>query len=288
MLPWLDRSGRLSPLKLATFVLLFAPGLWLAVRWNLDLLGPKPVTAAIHASGDWAVRILIASLAVTPLRRVANWPKLILIRRMLGIGVLSYALLHLGLYALDQGFDLARVASEIALRIYLTIGFVALLGLCVLGATSTDAAIRRLGARWHSLHRLVYGIGVLALVHFFLQSKVDVSQPVLWTGFFLWLMGYRLMRKAGLPDGPVALAGLALAAALATALVEAAWYAVRNGISGAMVLSANLEFYEIRPAWWVLAAGLALAALALIRGAARQPSKARRNAPPRAIEAVGG
>jgi sulfoxide reductase heme-binding subunit YedZ len=266
--PWLDRAGRLSPLKLATFLLVLAPALWIAWLWATQGLGPKPVTEAIHRSGDWTVRLLIATLAVTPLRRIANYPKLILVRRMLGLAVLGYALLHLSLYTLDQAFDLVRVATEIVLRIYLLIGFTALLGLAVLGATSTDAAIRRLGGAWQRLHRAIYAVGVLALAHYFLQAKLNVTQPVLWSGLFVLLMGYRLIRRLELPEGPLGLAALAVAAGLATALLEAGWYAAATGANAAMVLSANLDFeYEIRPAWYVLAVGLALSVTAVVRRA---------------------
>jgi sulfoxide reductase heme-binding subunit YedZ len=266
--PWHDRAGRLSPLKLATFLLVLAPAVWIAWLWATQGLGPKPVTEAIHRTGDWTVRLLIATLAVTPLRRIANYPKLILVRRMLGLAVLGYALLHLSLYAVDLAFDLKRIATEIVLRIYLLIGFTALLGLTALGATSTDAAIRRLGGNWQRLHRVIYAIGVLALVHYFLQSKLNVTQPVLWSGFFLLLMGYRLIRRFELPEGPVGIAALAVAAGLTTALLEAGWYAAATGANAAMVLAANLEFdYEIRPAWYVLAVGLALGLTAVVRRA---------------------
>jgi sulfoxide reductase heme-binding subunit YedZ len=268
LFPWLDRAGRLSPLKLATFLLVLAPALWIAWLWATQGLGPKPVTEAIHRTGDWTVRLLIATLAVTPLRRIANYPKLILVRRMLGLAVLGYALLHLSLYGLDQAFDLKRIAAEIVLRIYLLIGFTALLGLVALGATSTDAAIRRLGGNWQRLHRVIYAVGVLALAHYFLQAKLNVTQPVLWSGLFLLLMGYRLIRRFELPEGPLGLAALAVAAGIATALLEAGWYAAATGAHAAMVLSANLEFeYDIRPAWYVLAIGLALSLTALVRRA---------------------
>jgi sulfoxide reductase heme-binding subunit YedZ len=214
------------------------------------------------------VRLLVATLAVTPLRRIANYPKLILVRRMLGLAVLGYALLHLSLYGLDQAFDLKRIAAEIVLRIYLLIGFTALLGLVALGATSTDAAIRRLGGNWQRLHRVIYAVGVLALAHYFLQAKLNVTQPVLWSGLFLLLMGYRLIRRFELPERPLGLAALAVAAGIATALLEAGWYAAATGAHAAMVLSANLEFeYDIRPAWYVLATGLALSLTALVRRA---------------------
>ena len=129
------------------------------------------------------------------------------------------------------------MASEIALRIYLTIGFVALLALVALGATSTDAAIRRLGgARWNRLHKAVYAIGVLALIHFFLQSKIDVTQVVLMSGFFVFLMGYRLMHRYGLRSELLA-AARAVAWAVLTAAIEAA--AARHRRPELRVLAAN-------------------------------------------------
>ncbi|AWN52402.1 protein-methionine-sulfoxide reductase heme-binding subunit MsrQ [Methylobacterium sp. 17Sr1-1] len=252
--PWLDRAGRLSRFKLAVFLLALAPGLWFTAAYALDRLGAKPLTAYLHAMGDWSVRFLILSLAVTPMRRIANAPKLILVRRMLGLTALAYALVHFTLYVADQKFDLARVASEIVFRIYLTIGFVGLLGLTVLGVTSTDGMIRRLGKTWPRLHRLVYPLTALALLHFFLQSKIDVSSPVYWSGLFLALMGWRLMHQLKVPSTPLPLLGLSLAAGLATAGLETAWYALATGVPAGAVLAANLDFsYDVRPAWWVLA-----------------------------------
>jgi sulfoxide reductase heme-binding subunit YedZ len=265
-LPWLDRAGRLSRLKLATFLLVLAPGLWIAFSWWMGWYQPKPVTEAIHATGLWTVRLMLATLAVTPLRRIGNWPQLILVRRMLGVAAFAYIVIHFSLYCLDQQFDLGRVASEIALRIYLTIGFVALVGLAILAATSTDKMVRRLGRRWQPLHRLVYAITPLMLVHFYLQSKIDVTEAVLMTGFFVLAFGYRLMHRFGIVLRPVPLVAMAIAGGLATALIEAGWYAATTGAPWQLVIAANLDFgLEIRPAWWVGAAGLALAAVAVVR-----------------------
>lgn len=266
-LPWRDRSGRLSALKLCTFVAVLLPGLSVALGWELGWLAPKPVTEAIHETGLWAVRILVASLAVSPLRRIAQWPKLIAVRRMLGLAVLAYAAVHLMLYIVDQKFDLAHVATEIALRFYLTIGFIAFLGFVALGATSTDAMIKRLGGlAWNRLHALVYPIAVLALLHFMIQSKLDVSQPVIMIGLFLILMGQRLLQRYSLGDSIVALAGLAAASSILTAFLEAAWYHVRNGIDVADVLGADLGFDDaVRPAWFVLAAGVAVVVVRIMR-----------------------
>lgn len=275
--PWLDRAGRLSRLKLAAFLACVAPALYLAGAYALDALGAKPITALIHGTGEWTVRFLLASLAVSPLRRIADWPKLINLRRMLGVTGAAYALAHLALYVVDQNFVFAKVVTEIALRTYLTIGFVALLGLIALGATSTDTAIRTMGPNWHRLHRLVYTIAVLGLVHYFLQSKIDVTDPVFWSGLFLLLMGWRAMRRFKLPERPWALLLLAITAGLLTAGLEAAWYGIASGVPADLVLGANLDFSgPIRPAWWVLAIGLILPALSLVRGRRAGRSSAKR------------
>ena len=115
------------------------------------------------STGQWAVRLILLSLLVTPLRRVAQWPKLINVRRMVGVAAFAYALAHFTIYVvLDQKLDAAARRSEIVLRFYLTIGFVALLGLTRSAATSTDAMIRRLGGqRWNRLHKLIYVIAAL-------------------------------------------------------------------------------------------------------------------------------
>lgn len=277
-LPWLDRAGRLSVLKLAVFVLVLAPGAYLAGALALDALGPKPVTAAIHETGDWAVRLLVASLAITPLRRIANWPQLILVRRMIGVAALGYLLVHFALYIVDQGFDLRRVATEIVLRVYLTIGFVALVGLSVLGATSTDAMVKRLGPLWHRLHRWVYLLMALGLVHYLMQTKLNVTQPVLWTGVFLLLMGHRALHAAGVATRPLTLAGLAVVAGIVTALFEGAWYKLATGarVPFLAILEQNLDVsYELRPALWVAIVGLGLAAVNLVRGKPARPARAQ-------------
>ena len=263
--PWTDNRGQLSWLRLTVFVLLLLP----AVRIFHDLaFGPilaEPFEAALHASGTWAVRILLISLAITPMRRIFAWNRLIGVRRMLGLAVLAYALLHLGLYAAEEQWNLAKVASEIVLRSYLTIGFAALAGFLLLGATSFDAAVRKLGRTWNRLHSLVYLLAGLALVHFFLQSKSDVSEPTLMAGLFLLLMLYRLAPKFGLNlANPLVLAGSALTAAAGTAGIEYAWYALATGIPADRVFWANFDVaLTIRPAVWVGITGLGVAAVML-------------------------
>lgn len=279
-MPWRDRTGAVSALKALVFAALFVPALLLAqAAWD-HALGPKPWQAATHDSGTWAIRLLLLGLLVTPARQVLRQARIAELRRMLGVACFAYALLHLGLYAGDNGFDLVKVGAEIVKRIYLTIGFVALAGLAALAATSTDAALRRMGgASWRRLHRLVYPLAVLALVHFTLQSKADVTEPMLMAGLFAWLMGYRLIAPAGGAPGVLALAGLAVAAAGFTAAVEFAWYGLATGIDPWRVLAANLDVtFGLRPALWVGVAGLGAAALRVVAGL-RKPQ--RRRAPAR-------
>lgn len=287
MAPWYDRAGRLSPLKLLVFISLFLPALWLAGLALTQSLGARPLNTAIHFAGLWMVRFLMITLAITPARKLFRWGQLILVRRMLGVAAFAYGLLHLGLYIVDQNLDLARVASEIWLRIYLTIGFVALLGLTALAVTSTDGWVRRLGGkRWQGLHRIVYPVGVLALIHFFMQAKLNVSDAAWMSGFFLWLMGYRIWDRWGQFGSIPSLLGLAALSAVATALVEAGWYAIATQAPALKVLEANLGFAAgLRPAWWVLIVALGVTLAVALRRALmkKRPAKA---APKLALDRV--
>ena len=266
--PWTDRAGRFSFLKTAVFILVLLPALYYAYRLSQNDLGPLPYKEALHRIGDWTIRFLIATLLLTPLQRIVMWPKLALIRRMLGVTTFAYALIHFSLYVLNEKLDLVFVASEIVKRIYLTIGFTALIGLSLLAATSTDWALRKLGRNWKRLHMIVYGLGVLMLLHYFMQSKIDVSQATLWSGFFILLMIYRVAIKFRVTLNPLALAVCAIAAGLATALAEFAWYGIATGVDPVRVLKANLFFaYGLRPAWIVLIVGLIAALLPWIRPA---------------------
>lgn len=266
--PWTDRSGRFSALKTAVFILALLPLIYYAFElWQNDL-GPLPYKEALHRIGDWTVRLLIITLALTPLQRILMWPRLALIRRMLGVTTFAYALTHLTLYTANEKFDLVFVASEIVKRIYLTIGFTALIGLSLLAATSTDWALRKLGRNWKRLHMIVYAIAVLALLHYFMQSKIDVSQATMWSGFFILLMIYRIALKFRFALKPLILASCAVAAGFMTALIEFTWYGIATGVDPFRVLKANLVFaYGLRPAWIVLIVGIAVALLPWIKQA---------------------
>jgi methionine sulfoxide reductase heme-binding subunit len=278
--PWRDNGGRLSLLKLAVFAALFLPGAWTLLSYPLGALGARPLNEAIHQFGLWGFRFLFLSLTITPARRLLQLPRLALVRRMIGAAAFAYIAIHFTLYAADQMFDLWKVASEIVLRIYLTIGFVALLGLAALAATSTDGMVRRLGGRnWMRLHRIVYGIGVLATVHYFMQRKLEIYEPTVMAGIFVWLMGYRLIasRYGERIRVPVwALLMLAFAAGSATAAGEAIYFFLARGVDPLRILAVDFSLdVGIRPGWIVLAAGLAALALAAWRRMAKRPVAAR-------------
>ena len=205
---------------------------------------------------------------------------------MIGVGAFVYAATHISLYVADQMFDLWKVASEIALRLYLTIGFTALLGLAALAATSTDGMVRRLGGkRWQRLHTIIYGIGLLALIHFFQQTKADVSVPTFVAGLFGWMIGYRLLVKLRKTrDEPPAWMLLALSVAVAalTFIAEAIGIGARVQRLAACGAATGVRFRHlamIRPGWLVLGAGLIVVAIDLVRARFGKPRPARTPAP---------
>jgi len=283
--PWLDHAGKFAAFKALVFVLLFVPFTLTAIDYAQGNLGPRPNTEAIHAVGLCAIRYLFIALAVTPFRQLLKWPRLADVRRMIGVASFAYIAVHLSLYTADQMFDLEKVATEIALRIYLTIGFVALLGLASLAATSTDGMVRRLGAKsWRRLHRIVYGIGLLAVIHFFMQSKLDVWEPTIMAGFYLWLMGWRALPWIGVEPrraGALAALGLTVAAWVVTMLGEALYFELLTPAPFARVLEANLmlELDMLRPGWIVLAGGLALTVAAALRAVLARGTKKLRPEP---------
>ncbi|MGD1876184.1 MAG: sulfite oxidase heme-binding subunit YedZ [Kiloniellaceae bacterium] len=250
-IPWTDRTGRFSRLRATAFAAAVSPAAWIAIAFSTGGLGAEPLKEATHLTGTWTLYFLLASLAVTPLKGLLGWTRLIGIRRMLGLTAFGYIAAHLALYVGDQNWDLAKAVSEITSRIYLTIGFAALIGLAALAATSFDAAIRRLRRNWKRLHRTVYLLAALGLLHFFLQSKSDVSQAVLLSGVFIGLMLHRAPTVSRTPAGVL---GVAVFSGVAAAALEFAWYAAGSGIPAERVLLSNLDFsYQVRPMWWVMA-----------------------------------
>jgi sulfoxide reductase heme-binding subunit YedZ len=270
-IPWTDRAGRFSPLRLSLLVALCAPAAVLLFLLADNQLGAEPWKAAMREAGSHAAHILLISLAVTPLRWIADWPKAATLRRMVGVAALAYALLHLTLYAGHLAWNLPAVVTEIATRIYLTLGFAVLAGLCALGWTSTDRWQARLGRRWKRLHRWVYLLAAGAVLHAFLQSRARADGAVVLAGCYLWLMLWRLLPGQHRAQ-PAALLALAIVAALGSALIEFAWYAAATKLPAARILAANLDLAAgWRPAQIVLLAGCAIAMLPLRR---RLPARA--------------
>lgn len=158
-----------------------------------DGLGADPVAALTHATGEWALRLLLLGLALTPLRRLTGqaWP--IRFRRLVGLYAFFYACLHLSIYlVLDLGGFWTQIFEDIAKRPYITVGFSAWLLLLPLALTSTRGWIRRLGRRWGQLHRLVYGAAALAVLHFLWLVKSDLREPLLYAAILTVLLGLRL------------------------------------------------------------------------------------------------
>jgi sulfoxide reductase heme-binding subunit YedZ len=243
-------------LRLVTLIGLCLPALELAWRWYNGDLEPRPVTVATHATGDWAVIFLMLSLAMTPARALFDWMPLVQIRRRIGVAAALYAGAHFMIYVLDQKWNLVVVATEIIKRFYLTIGFVALLMLVVLAVTSTDGWQKRLRRNWKRLHWLIYPAAFIAIVHFFIQSKVKIGEPAFTAGLFAWLMLWRVL-PSRLQRSYLGLALLAVASTLAAVAFEAAWYGLVNGRDPTVVLLANLDpELAFRPAQKVLIASL--------------------------------
>jgi len=156
-------------------------------------LGANPIEELIHRLGIWGLNFLLITLAVTPLRRLTGKGWLLRFRRMFGLFAFFYVSLHFLTYAgLDQRFDLSVIFEDIAERPFITVGFTAFLLLIPLAATSTNAMMKRLGRRWQKLHRLVYVIAILGVVHFYWQVKLDTLEALVYAAILAVLLGYRL------------------------------------------------------------------------------------------------
>jgi sulfoxide reductase heme-binding subunit YedZ len=180
-------------LKVAVWALGLAPLAWLGGRIVRDDLGANPIEELIHFAGTWALVILLAALAVTPVRRLVGWNVLAQIRRPVGLFAFFYASLHmLSYFGLDQGFAWTYIVEDVVERPYITVGTASFLILLALAATSTRGWIRRLGRRWQRLHRLVYVAATLGVVHFYWQVKADTRWPLVAALVLAILLGARV------------------------------------------------------------------------------------------------
>jgi sulfoxide reductase heme-binding subunit YedZ len=181
--------------KPAAFAVCLLPLIWLAGRAAAGDLGANPIEAAVRHLGDWSLRMLLAALAVTPLRRLTGWSALARLRRMLGLFAFAYAALHLSAYvALDQFFDWASVWTDIVKRRYILVGAASFVILLALAATSTDGMVRRIGPRrWRALHRLVYAAAPLGALHYFMMAKTGVQTPLTYGAAAAALLAARVV-----------------------------------------------------------------------------------------------
>jgi methionine sulfoxide reductase heme-binding subunit len=202
-----QRRRAIKPDKPITFVLCSLPLAWLAMRtFNIAgfSLGPNPVEALLHGLGSWGLRLLLLTLCVRPAAVILRQPRLMRLRRMTGLFSFTYLTLHfLTWLVLDQSLNLHLVLADIVKRPYITVGFAGLLLLVPLALTSTDRWMRRLGRRWHSLHRLIYVTALLGCIHFWWQVKADWREPLLYVVIYAFLMGWRWRKQ---PRRSVALA----------------------------------------------------------------------------------
>ena len=190
----MNREKRIAAIKTGLFALALVPFAALVVAGFTGGLGANPVESITHTTGEWTLRLLLATLAITPLRHLTGWAWLVRLRRMVGLFAFFYLMLHFTTYAvLDASLDLAYVVEDVADRLYITAGFAAFVMLVPLAATSTNAMVRRLGpVRWRRLHRLVYAAGICGVLHYLWLVKADLREPLVYTGILALLLAARL------------------------------------------------------------------------------------------------
>lgn len=183
--------------KPVLLMLCLLPAAWLAAAFGRGGLGVNPIEKITHETGQWTLRLLLATLAVTPLRRILGRPELIRFRRLLGLVAFFYAILHLFTYLwLDQFFDWGAIARDIAKRRFITAGMLSFVLMLPLALTSTRGWTVRLGGRrWQRLHRLVYPAAAAGVVHFWWLVKSDIRQPALYAAILGALLSARLLRR---------------------------------------------------------------------------------------------
>jgi methionine sulfoxide reductase heme-binding subunit len=181
-------------LKTVVFVAALIPLVFLAYRTYTNDLGVNPAETLQLETGGWALKFLVITLAVTPVRRLTGWNRIIQYRRMLGLFAFFYACLHVLTYiVLDKYFAFGEMMADVVKRPFITAGFVAFVAMVPLALTSTKGWIRRLGRRWLILHRLIYVSGAAAAVHFVWKVKVAIGEPVYYAVAVAILLGFRVV-----------------------------------------------------------------------------------------------
>jgi len=180
--------------KVCAFLLCLTPFAWLVTRTLTGRLGINPVEDLQLTTGIWALRFLVLTLAVTPLRRLTGWNRVIQYRRMLGLFAFFYVCVHFIIYvAVDQFFAFNLIVKDVVKRPFITMGFTAFVLMIPLALTSTKGWIRRLGRKWQLLHRLIYISGVCAAIHYLWKVKVMIGSPVYYAAVIGSLLGFRVL-----------------------------------------------------------------------------------------------
>jgi sulfoxide reductase heme-binding subunit YedZ len=179
-------------IKPVVFLICLLPLVMLMWDGFHDALGANPVEKITHRTGDWTLRFLLITLAVTPLRKLLNWKFIMRFRRMFGLFAFFYACLHFTTYLVfDHFFDVGEIAKDIVKRPYVTVGFTGFVLLIPLAVTSTNKIKKRLGKNWKRLHQLVYVIAVCGILHYLWLVKADLLQPLIYAAILLLLFGVR-------------------------------------------------------------------------------------------------
>ena len=178
------------------FFLALMPFIWLLLKVFQNDLGPDPAQALSIETGEWALRFLLLTLAITPFRQIFRVAEIARLRRMIGLFAFFYASIHfLSWMAFILGFRWLAIAEELVERPYITVGFLAYVILFLLGVTSTNSMVRRLGKNWKRLHKFVYAASILAIVHLLWILRTDVTEAVIYGVLLAILLGYRIFRK---------------------------------------------------------------------------------------------
>ena len=182
--------------KPVIFFLALIPFVWLLLKVFQNDLGPDPAQALSIETGEWTLRFLLLTLAITPLRQIFRMAEIARLRRMVGLFAFFYASVHfVSWMAFILGFRWLAIAEELVERPYITVGFLAYVILFLLGITSTDSMVRRLGKNWKRLHKFIYAASILAIVHLLWILRTDVTEAVIYGVLLASLLGYRIFRK---------------------------------------------------------------------------------------------
>jgi sulfoxide reductase heme-binding subunit YedZ len=189
---------KIKIIKPLLFIFSALPAGYLIYALFTENLGANPIEKLLHETGFWTLTFLLITLSITPLRKLTGWNKTIQFRRMIGLFSFFYAFMHFAVYlGLDRIFEWSEIVEDLSKRPYITIGFTAFIMLIPLTVTSTKGWIRKLGKKWQKLHRLIYLIAVLGVIHFWWLVKKDISEPLIFALILVTLFGLRwvLSRK---------------------------------------------------------------------------------------------